>query len=103
MGASNHAKSFRRSRQKSISSSRQCFSKVKSADIHAFEGTYPLQHSGVEGADCSGAEAIEGKTDEMSSNGGGTSHFNTDDNRGTSLVRNTPLLGPYHRTIPRVI
>ena len=23
--------------------------------------------------------------------------------RGTSLIRNTPLLGPYSRTIPRVI
>ena len=23
--------------------------------------------------------------------------------RGTSLIRNTPLLGPYSRTIPRVV
>ena len=23
--------------------------------------------------------------------------------RGTSLIRNTPLLGPYRRTIPRVL
>ena len=39
--------SRRRGRQKSISPSRQLFSKVESAHILAFEGIHPLQHSGV--------------------------------------------------------
>ena len=42
--------SRRRGRQKSIPPSRQFFSKVESAHMRAFEGIYPLQHSGVVGA-----------------------------------------------------
>ena len=37
----------RRGRQKSISPSRQWFSKVESAPMRAFEGIHPLEHSGV--------------------------------------------------------
>ena len=29
--------------------------------------------------------------------------FTQELNRGTSLIRNTPLLGPYSRTMPRVL
>ena len=29
--------------------------------------------------------------------------FHSVEYRGTSLIRNTPLLGPYSRTIPRVL
>ena len=39
--------SLRRGRQKSISSQRQWFSEVKIANIGAFEGFFPLRHSGV--------------------------------------------------------
>ena len=39
--------SLRRGRQKSISPKWQWFSKVRCANIGAFEGFYPLHHSGV--------------------------------------------------------
>ena len=52
---------------------------------------------------CQRARHSDEREEEGGRGGEGSESGGAEDYRGTSLIRNTPLLGPYSRTIPRVL